>query len=175
MSEVTTPLPPKFLNNATANLAINLITEAIQHPMIQVDLRRNAFHIVVLVPKMEIGLGSHQMYSTQPHTLAEYSHNKNLWPQSANYDKIAHCKALQLWYGNADGGTDTKPHLLFSGDTPFWGGVKRDGIVVACSGVQPYFDRMISGMVADICIAYAYHAWATSRDKEKGVDFLTNC
>ena len=65
------------------------------------------------------------------------------------------------------------PHLLFLGDTPYWGGVKREGIVVACSGVQPHFDRMIAGMVADGLIAMAYELWMTSEDKQEGASFLS--
>jgi hypothetical protein len=128
------------------------------------DIKRQTFHVVILVPKMLVGVGNYPDYPILPHLLAEQSWgDKKEW--SYDYAEIAQCKALQLWHGRNDGGTDIKPHLLFSNDTPFWGGVKRDGIVVACSGVQPYFDRMIAGMTADVCIAYAYHAWMLSKDK----------
>ena len=65
------------------------------------------------------------------------------------------------------------PHLLFTGETPYWGGVKRRGIVVTCSGVQPWFDKMVSGMIADAMVALAYDAWMNSQIINGQVDFLT--
>ncbi|PIQ68706.1 MAG: hypothetical protein COV91_02745 [Candidatus Taylorbacteria bacterium CG11_big_fil_rev_8_21_14_0_20_46_11] len=82
-------------------------------------------------------------------------------------------KAIQLWHDRNDDRTNIMPHLLFSGDTVYWGGVKRHGIVVACSGVQPWFDKMFSGMIADMLVGIAYNAWMLSEDKRQGVDFLT--
>ena len=83
------------------------------------------------------------------------------------------CKAVQLWTGCNDGRAGVVPHLLFPGYTPYWGGVKRDGIVVACSGVQPWFDRMISGIVADTIIALAHDAYENDEERKSGVDFLS--
>ena len=40
--------------------------------------------------------------------------------------------------------------------------MKRLGIVVTCSGLQPYIDKMIAGMVADMLITMAHEAWMTS-------------
>jgi len=80
--------------------------------------------------------------------------------------------ALQLWHGRNDDRTDRIPHLLFPGDTPCWGGVKRHGIVVTCSGFQPHFGKMFSGMVADMCIGLSYNAWDQTKDdfvKSRGV------
>ena len=107
----------------------------------------------------------------KPHVFYEHSFGKEEWTHK--FDDIARCKALQLWHERNDDRTDCRPLLLFPGDTPFWGGVKRHGIVVACSGVQPWFDKMISGMVADMIDAYAYNEWMESEDRKNAVDFLT--
>lgn len=136
-------------------------------------------HLVIMVPaiKDERGEGykSWPNYPLQPHVLWEQSiGEKEKWKYP--FDNIAKCKALQLWHDRNDDRTDCMPHLLFAEETPFWGGVKRHGIVVAFSGVQPYFDKMISGMVADMCIGLAYHEWMTSPDKtatDGEVCFLT--
>jgi hypothetical protein len=142
-------------------------------------------HIVVLVPAMKDDRAndypSWPNYPLQAQLLYEESRHKicnimagpgtdNAWPHK--FDDIARCKALQLWHDRNDDRTDIKPHLLFPGDTPFWGGVKRDGIVVTVSGFQPHFDKMISGMIADMCIAMAYDDWLESKDRKTDVDFL---
>lgn len=159
-------LLPKFLNKEKAEEAIRLVSKfATTPPMLFDTGEREMFHVAILVPAMKDDGGeSYPNYPIQPHLLAELGFgDKKKWPY--DFGNIARCKALQLWHDRNDGGTDIKPHLLFPGDTPFWGGVKRDSIVVTCSGLQPYFDRMIAGWVADHCIAYAYHHWMLSDDK----------
>jgi hypothetical protein len=90
-----------------------------------------------------------------------------------DYDSIAKCKALQLWQGRNDDRTDIAPHLMFAGDAPYYGGVKRHGIVVTCSGVQPWFDKMISAMICEMLVGLAYNAWMVSDDKMRGASWLT--
>lgn len=155
---------PAFLTNLVAFEAIQRVVL----PLLESSgfeafpFKRKMLHVVVLVP-VRAGL---------PHLLCEYSVGRREdWPYE--FDKIAQSKAGQLWNGRNDDRTDIMPHLLFDGDAPFFGGVKRHGIVVACSGVQPWFDKMISGMVADMCIALAYEAWMTSEDKHEDVTFIT--
>lgn len=135
-------------------------------------------HVVVLVPAMEdVQSEPYPNYRIQPHLLYEHSEHKscedndNVWPWK--FDEIARCKALQLWQDRNDDRTDVMPHLLFPGDAPFWGGVKRHSIVVAASGVQPHFDKMISGMVADMCVAMAHDDWLGSQDHKDDVEFLS--
>ena len=139
-------------------------------------------HVVVLVPAMkDAQADGYPNYPIEPHLLYECSEHKscktdtatsdNVWPWK--FDEIARCKALQLWQGRNDDRIDVMPHLLFPGDAPFWGGVKRHGIVVATSGVQPHFDKMISGVVADICVAMAHDAWLNSQDHKDDVEFLS--
>ena len=111
---------------------------------------------MVLVP----GIGDAPGYPCQPVLLYEQSFG-TIADWEHRYGIIARSKAIQLWTGRNDGRTDNQPHLLFPGDTPYWGGVKRNGIVVACSGVQPWFDQMISGMTIDAMVALAYDAYKT--------------
>jgi len=132
-------------------------------------------HIVVLVPAMKDDRAndypSWPNYQLQPHCMYEQSvGSKENW--SHKFDDIARCKALQLWHDRNDDRTDCMPHLLFPGDTPYWGGVKRHGIVVTCSGVDPWFDKMISGMIADMIIAFAYNGWMKGEDKKYDRSFL---
>lgn len=45
-------------------------------------------------------------------------------------------QAIQIAEGRNSGGSnlETPVHLLYSGDTPYWGGDVIEGIVVTCSG-----------------------------------------
>jgi len=163
-------LTPKFLTAKIAEEAVGHVLDTIYKTGVTRFLNREQMcHVVVLVPAMERPLFAEAgtkwtNYVTQPHFLYHHSVGRTRWPY--RFDDIASSKALQLWHDRNDGQADIMPHLLFSGDAPFWGGVKRSGIVVTCSGVQPYFDRMIAGMAADMCIGLAYHAWMESDDKK---------
>lgn len=167
---------PKFLTEATARLALDIVLGAFKQTPLSTLVKRQACHIVILVPSMkddrEANFPDWPNYAITPQVLLEHSlGDRAEW--SAEYDNIARCKALQLWHERNDDRTDIMPHLLFPGDTPYWGGVRRHGIVVACSGVQPYFDKMIAGMIADTLVGLAYHFWMTSEDKKNDVDWLT--
>jgi len=154
---------PKFLNVNVAIIAVSQVLKATFFDPSFPYLKRCEGHIVVLVPEITDK-------GVRPFVLYEHSIGEN-WPHQ--FDKIAMSKAFQLWEDRNDGGTDIKPHLLYTGDAPYWGGVKREGIVVACSGVQPYYDRMIAGMIADMCVALSYDAWEQSLDKKEDVDSLS--
>jgi hypothetical protein len=164
---------PRFLSRHIAQQAMQQAV-ALASNAFRFNLSRShspMFHIVILVPKMEYDADAYPDCPITPHLLAEYSYgNKEEWPH--HFDEIARCKALQLWQGRNLGGTDSAPHLLLSGDTPFWGGVARDGIVVACSGDKPWIDRMISGITADIAIALAYNECAAWKMANPKLDFV---
>jgi len=139
-------------------------------------LKRHHCHIVALVPAMEdarkANYPSWPNYPTQAYPLYQKSvGNKSKWEYP--YDEIAMCKALQLWTDRNDDRTAPIPHLLFPGDTPFWGGVKRRGFVVTCSGVQPWFDKMISGFTSDGIVALAHDAFINDKEVQEGVNFLS--
>ncbi|MEX1027292.1 MAG: hypothetical protein WD049_04695 [Candidatus Paceibacterota bacterium] len=165
--DIAHPLRPKFLDE----VVIHQIIDAIAHVVMdEFPIKRNTLHVVVLAPQKLVE-GEYPNCSITPYIAGERSYYPEEWTH--NFKDIARSKANQLWYGQNDGGCEIQPHLLCSGDTPNWGGVKRKGIVVACSGVEPYFDRMISGMVADGCIAMARDNWETGGDKVNKVDSLT--
>ncbi len=172
MSEILgAELWPYFLTRKIATGAVRQVFGLIRSGQgIFARLKRQQMHAVILVPVMR--MGQYPKYQIEPLLLHEMSMgDPGGWEH--RYDEIARCKALQLWSGRNDGGFSNQPHLLFAGDTPYWGGVKRDGIVVACSGVQPYFDRMCAGMIADMAIACAhdeYEDWRKGQSAE--LDFV---
>lgn len=162
---------PKFLTPAVASTAVACIFEMMFSPASVggVTLRNEGGHIVILVPAMLAwNTEPEPLYPNnpiRPHVLYEES-NLDAEDWKYDYKNIAQCKALQLWQDRNDDRTDCIPHLLFPSDTPFYGGVKRRGIVVAYSGEEPYIDKMISGMVADMCVGLAHAAWMASPDKK---------
>ena len=169
---------PKYLTEETAMTAVDVALKATMGNgnYLLNKLTRHQCHIVVLVPAMEDARAEDYPawpnYPTQAHVLYEYSTpNKDFWEH--DYDDIARCKALQLWTDRNDDRTASVPHLLFPGDTPYWGGVKRRGIVVACSGVQPWFDKLISGIVADTIVALAHDAFVNDPEVKECHDFLS--
>jgi hypothetical protein len=173
-------LTPKFMTAEIAKSAVEAALTLVYSQLIRGALDpklKEHLHIVVLVPGMaddyEEDYPNWPDYPLKPVLLYEESRGN---PADFKYpfDAIARCKALQLWTDRNDDRTDIVPHLLFKGDTPFWGGVKRRGIVVACSGVDPWVDKMISGIVADIIIALAHDGWVHSNDKaDDELCFLT--
>jgi hypothetical protein len=170
-------LTPKYLTKENAELAVRTALESIMgvHSSVRPLLKRLECHIVILVPGMkddtEADYPDWPNYPLQPVSLYEYSNGKERWEHP--YDNVARCKALQLWTDRNDDRTMPIPHLLFSGDTPWWGGVKRRGIVVTCSGFQPWFDKMVSGLIADILVGLAHDAYENDEERKAGADFLS--
>jgi len=161
-------LTPAFLTKEIAKVSVRCVLDII-HDM-KLSLPRMACHIVVLVPSMKDDRNEDfpdwPNYQIEPSVLYEFSLGYRVDWSPHKFDDIARCKALQLWHERNDDRTDCMPHLLFPGDTPYWGGVKRHGIVVTCSGFQPYFDKMFSGMIADMLIGLSYNLWAKTKDEE---------
>lgn len=167
-------LTPKFLTEEVAKKAVDHVLSVIQNLDGNV-LNRMMCHIVILVPSMkddrERNYPDWPNYQIEPCSLYEYSLGDQAnW--SHKFDSIARCKALQLWHGRNDDRTNCMPHLLFPSDTPYWGGVRQDGIVVACSGFQPHFDKMFSQMIVAMCIGLAYNGWVELKESKFKEDFL---
>ncbi|PID51893.1 MAG: hypothetical protein CR972_04710 [Candidatus Moraniibacteriota bacterium] len=136
-------------------------------------MKRHHGHTIVLVPAItddrERDYPDYPHYPIEPYLLYEESFgDKSNWEHP--YDEVVKCKGLQVWHDRSDGKSIT-PHLLYPGDTPYPGGVKREGIVVAYSGVQEHFDRMIAAIIADIIISLAKHAMLNDPEATRG-DFL---
>ena len=169
---------PKFLTSRIAEIACIGALDTLYASLLDSNLKPKCkqLHIVVLVPGMTDDRPDYPKwpnYQLQPVMLYEHTlGDSENFPYP--FADIARCKALQLWHDRNDDRSEIVPHLLFPGDTPFWGGVKRRGIVVACSGIQPWLDKLVSDMVADLMVALAYNAWMESPDKaDSELCFLT--
>lgn len=172
-------ITPKFLTSTLTEAAVNLVIRGVLYnPLLNAVAKEHRVgYIVVLAPSIDATTlrftpSAASRPSIEPVCIFEQGFGeRQRWTN--DYDDIAHSKAIQLWHGqNVDGNCDVMPHLLFPGDTPFWGGVFRHGIVVAFSGDKPYIDQMISGMVADTIKAFAQLHFAESEEKKLKQAFL---
>lgn len=169
--------PPAYLTREMAEAAVEAIVEAVLDPPAGSRLsgagaflrpKRKQCHVVVVVPGATDATTADdnpdwmEQIQVKPLVLFQKSFFGGRDELDAAFGSFARLKARQLWYDRNDDRTGILPHLLFKGDTIYWGGVKRYGLVVTCSGVQPYIDKLISGMVADMLITMAYEAWMTS-------------
>ena len=85
--------------------------------------------------------------------LTEFSLHKSHWEYP--FDDYARRKGYATWREQTPSRqlVTLSPHLLESGDIEYFGSAVVDQIVVAASGVEPYFDELFS-----TCIAYALRA-----------------
>jgi len=91
--------------------------------------------------------------------LFEYSiGDRREWP--VDFREVALDKARQAW---SDGRGNMYKHLLApvtlkSGDVAFYGSFEHDGVVVAASGVEGWYDVLVCGWVA-IAFHQLAQAW----------------
>lgn len=62
-------------------------------------------------------------------------------------------------------------HLLVLGDVKYWGSAIRGPRMVSASGVQPYFDELISQMLLDTWCALAEHYIASLGERVPSSNF----
>lgn len=99
--------------------------------------------------------------------------NQEEW--TGDYKSIARSKALlsHVYRMPTQLIQQRYPYLLVPGDTTFFGSAYADGLAVACSGVQPYFDEMIAWWVLSACRALAIEAVTTGAFSVDGDGFLS--
>ncbi|TYL48766.1 hypothetical protein [Marinomonas sp. IMCC 4694] len=121
--------------------AIDLVKPAIETLFNQTN--RKELHIVVMDPRVK------PWESTFENAILYQESIKNtLW--TVPFDVIAREKAAQAWrYQRANIDYQTKhPSSLKDNDVLFYGSFVYGDIVVACSGVEQWFDMLISGWIA---------------------------
>lgn len=154
-------ITPKYMTVNLANAAVNVALRAVMNDgaPLRPLLKRRCCHIVILVPGRKST--QDEDYPSWPECeivpVCLYEHNVDPLNWEGPYQRIARSKATQLWYDLNDEKPGVTSHLVCSGDTVYWGGVKRHGFVVTCSGVQPGFDQLISGIIADTLKALSNH------------------
>jgi hypothetical protein len=129
--------------------------------------KRKHYHIVVMDPRKKPWESSFR-----DAVLAEFSEGKDEWAH--DYRKIARSKAEQAWR-NQQANIITQmlaPATLRSGDTFYYGSFEYHGVIVACSGVEPYFDMLISGWIALAYQQLAQHYVETHKKAYPNEDYM---
>jgi len=170
---------PKYLTEGIAARAVlEAVDEIFKGDYFVGGIGRDQFQasIVVLVPAVpddrQSGYANWPVYPPQPFPLVQIDFGtKSEWKYG--YGGIAQCKAQQRWY---DRSADTyiMPHLLVSGETPYYGAVKMGEIVVACSSnTRERTDWNIAELCAIKCIEFARIAWEQSEERANlNLEFL---
>lgn len=105
---------------------------------------RKELHIVVMDPTIKPWEAKFEDSILVEHTIGTPAE----W--TAPFDELARKKAQQAWRdGMANINHQTiHPSALREGDILYFGSFVYGNIVVGCSGVEPYFDMLISSWVA---------------------------
>ena len=105
---------------------------------------RKELHIVVVDPRVKPWEASFDDAILYEYTIR----NSDVW--QAPYDEFARNKARQAWREQQPNSViqQLHPSSLRSEDVPFYGSFVYGNVVVGCSGVQQWFDVLISGWVA---------------------------
>ena len=105
---------------------------------------RKELHIVIMDPRIkpwESDFNDAILYQESIQTQDTWEHP---------FDDFARNKAEQAWRGSqANIVLQTQhPSSLREGDLPFYGSFVYGNVVVACSGVEQWFDMLVSGWIA---------------------------
>jgi hypothetical protein len=141
-----------FLDQNTAKQAVELSLPTIIAAMDSRVAGASGFlYIVILKPGATPATGTFSDSILYEHAVGDTAK----W--DADYGKFARAKAELSWRT----GLDTRlvqqshPHLLAQGDSLLWGGIVHDGIVVAVSGADPWYDEAFAGSIALFLLALA--------------------
>jgi hypothetical protein len=146
---------PFFADRSAAQRAVDMVMPMIEAAMKDPGVGDGGFlHIVVMNPVAVPGDTSFEQAVLYERSIGDTSR----W--DADYAAYARAKARTSWLSGMDTHTlrELQPHRLKHGDAGVWGSAVLDGIVVATSGVHPWYDEAFSG-----AIAYALRAVAKAR------------
>ena len=169
-SESNIPADSFFFGEELVEKAVDSVLPAVYAMMASGRLKRHNLHIVVLNPLVQPWNGTFEEAILFEKSLG----NPYSWEHP--YDKIARSKAEISWHTSLPSQMVQlrMPQHLVAGNTVYWGSAVLDGIIVAASGVQPWFDQMIAGWIAEACRAFAIDATQKYREINPEADFLTN-
>ena len=162
-----------LLSSERAKQAIDMVLPAIREAMESDLLKRRHLHIVIMNPATP----PHMVENGEEAILCEYSLGLPAkWEN--DYKSIARAKAIASWRTGQPTHAlrETMPYLMVANeehaDSPYFGSAVLLGMVVAASGVQPWFDEWISYMVAAACRALCIAAMQEDIIPDKRRDFI---
>ena len=125
-----------------ARQAVELVKPSIQELFKRTN--RKELHIVIMDPRVRAWEAEFDEATLYQESIG----NCDSW--ELPFDEYARNKAEQAWRDmQANIVTQTShPSSLREGDLPFYGSFVYGNVVVACSGVEQWFDMLISGWIA---------------------------
>lgn len=157
----------RLLTAEVAQKAVEFLLPAIKQLMDSSVFKRDDLHIVIAKPLFPDNRDEVDWHESG--ILYEYSMgDREKWEYQ--FQAIARAKCYMSWRT----GMSTQmlqvraPHLLQKCDTVFYGSAVSDGLVVACSGVQPFYDQMISHWVLEACRALCIQGRETFGEGDQG-------
>jgi hypothetical protein len=158
-----------LLDRAAAEQAV-----AMALPMIRTAIENRSagesgfFYLVVMKPGSSPATSSFEDAILYEHAVGD----RDKW--DADYRGFALAKAKVAWRTGLDSHIvqEQRPYLLEQGDTVLWGSVAMDGIVVAASGADAWYDEAFAGAVA-LCLRAQAKAAAT-RERSKSLFLNSN-
>ncbi len=153
-------------------LTPGLVAEAYQmvFPLIKATLeshaKRQHLAIVVTATKAIFEPDPNKSFKDNCFLIASIGYDAD-WEYE--YDVIALSKAEKS-ARTGKGTAELPPHYLIDGDVVYWGSVVLDDIVVACSGVEPFYDEMFSMWIAAAIKALAKKRFAEFSPDKMFVD-----
>ena len=140
-----------FLTKELAQEAVEVVMPAIMNMMAQGKVNRRDLAIVILDPGVLFVAGQSRFDRAilYKHSIG----NPSGWGD--HYDDIAAGKAAVTWMTGLPSHMvqQLAPHLYSEGDVRHGGSANLMGIIVACSGVESFFDQMFAEMIASACRA----------------------
>lgn len=152
-----------FVNADTAAKAVQLCLPMIDAAMQSRVAGESGFlYIVIMKPGFTPDCATFDEAVLYEHAVGD----REMW--DADYRAFARAKAMVSWRSGLDGHVvqEIKPQLLAVHDTVLWGSVVLDGIVVAVSGADPWFDEAFAGAVAMCARALAKAGVAAARSND---------
>jgi hypothetical protein len=152
-----------FIDRHAAEKAVGMTMPLIDTAMMQKEVGESGFlYIVVMDPSCTPADSSFEEAILYEHAVGD----RAKW--DADYAGFARAKALVAWRNGMDGHLvqELRPHLLREQDTVLWGSVAIDGIVVAVSGANAWYDEAFAGTIAMFLRAHAKAGIAEARKKE---------
>ncbi|HJV86031.1 MAG TPA: hypothetical protein VJ698_11205 [Noviherbaspirillum sp.] len=151
-----------FIDRHAAEKAVGLSLPMIESAMTLKEVGESGFlYIVVMDPLRTPSCSSFEEAILYEHAIGD----RSKW--DADYAAFARAKARVAWRAGMDSHLvqELRPYLLVENDTVLWGSVVVDGIVVAVSGANPWYDEAFAGTVAMCLRALAKAAIAGERKR----------
>ncbi len=123
--------------------AVRMLVPSIEK-LLSEKAKRKDMHIVIMDPCLKPWEASFE-----DAVLYEYSFTpESVWGNP--YDELARAKAAQAWREGRSNRAlfQSAPALIRDGDVAFYGSFEYEGVIVAASGVEAWFDVLISGWIA---------------------------